>query len=103
MRLAALLVAAGLDGQSSVSWPGAETEDPEIVRVSHDSRSVASGDLFCCVAGGTHDGHRFAADAVATGAVGLLVERSVIDASVPVVRVSSVRQAIGPLAAALHS
>ena len=103
MRLAALLVAAGLDGQSSVSWPGAGTEDPEIVRVSHDSRSVASGDLFCCITGGTHDGHRFAADAVAAGAVGLLVERPVIDASVPVVRVSSVRQTMGPVAAALHS
>ena len=103
MRLAALLVAAGLDGQSSVSCPGAGTEDPEIVRVSHDSRRVVSGDLFCCVAGGTHDGHGFAVDAVAAGAVGLLVERPVLDVSVPVVRVPSVRQAMGPLAAALHS
>ena len=103
MRLAALLVAAGLDRQSSVSWPGTGTEDPEIVRVSHDSRSVAPGDLFCCIAGGTHDGHQFAVDAVAAGAVGLLVESPVIGASVPVVRVPSVRQAMGLLAAALHS
>ncbi len=102
MRLAALLAAAGLDGQSSVSWSGGGTEDPEIVRVSHDSRRVASGDLFCCVAGGTHDGHRFAVDAEAAGAVGLLVERPVFDASVPVIRVPSVRQAMGPLAATLH-
>ncbi len=102
MRLAALLVTAGLDGQSAVSWPESGTDDPEIAGVSHDSRSVASGDLFCCVAGGTHDGHRFAADAVAAGAAGLLVERPVTDASVPVVRVSSVRQAMGPLAAAFH-
>jgi len=103
MRLAALLVAAGLDRQSSVSWPGTGVEDPEVVRVSHDSRSVASGDLFCCVAGGRHDGHRFAVDAVAAGAVGLMVERPVIGVSVPVVRVPSVRQAMGLLAAALHS
>ena len=102
MRLTELLVAAGLDGRSSVSWPGVEIVEPEVVRVSHDSRHVASGDLFCCVAGGTHDGHRFAVDAVAEGAVGLVVDRPVLDVSVPVVQVPSVRQAMGPLAAALH-
>ena len=58
MRLAALLAAADLEGQSSISWPGEGARNSEVVRVSHDSRRVVSGDLFCCIPGGTHDGHR---------------------------------------------
>ena len=32
-----------------------ETDDPEIARVVHDSRTVEPGDLFCCVRGARHD------------------------------------------------
>jgi UDP-N-acetylmuramoyl-L-alanyl-D-glutamate--2,6-diaminopimelate ligase len=42
--------------------------------IAHDSRRVVPGDLFCCVPGLVADGHRFAADAVDRGAVGLLCE-----------------------------
>ncbi len=106
MRLAALLAAAGLDGLAPDDLPG-DPRGPEVLRASHDSRRVAPGDLFCCIPGGTYDGHRFAVDAVAAGAVALLVERPVDDlpgpmSAVPVVRVPSVRRAIGPVAAALH-
>jgi UDP-N-acetylmuramoyl-L-alanyl-D-glutamate--2,6-diaminopimelate ligase len=51
--------------------------DPAAVDVrgiAHDSRRVVPGDLFCCVPGLVADGHRFAADAVDRGAVGLLCE-----------------------------
>ncbi len=54
--------------------------------VTHDSRRVGPGDLFCCVPGQGTDGHQFAAEAVGRGAVGLLCEH-VMDLPVPQARV----------------
>lgn len=51
--------------------------DPSAVEVggiTHDSRRVVPGDLFCCVPGLVSDGHRFATEAVERGAIGLLCE-----------------------------
>jgi UDP-N-acetylmuramoyl-L-alanyl-D-glutamate--2,6-diaminopimelate ligase len=45
--------------------------------VVYDSRAVEPGDLFCCLPGTRFDGHRFAAAAVAAGAVGVICERFV--------------------------
>ena len=69
--------------------------------MEHDSRRVAAGALFACIPGASADGHRYAADAVAAGAVALLAERPV-DATVPCLVVESVRRAVGPAAAAVH-
>lgn len=77
----------------------AGSDDPEIGSVVHDTRDVTAGSLFCCVPGRRFDGHDLAGDAVAAGAVALLVERPV-DAAVPQVGTSSVRDAMGPVAAA---
>ena len=71
----------------------------EIASVTHDSRAVGPGDLFCCVVGSTADGHDHAPAAVAAGAAALLVERP-LGLPVAEVRVASVRAAMGPLAAA---
>ncbi|MBA3282356.1 MAG: UDP-N-acetylmuramoyl-L-alanyl-D-glutamate--2,6-diaminopimelate ligase, partial [Acidimicrobiia bacterium] len=72
----------------------------EVIRAVHDSRAVQPGSLFCCVPGAEHDGHDHAPAAVSAGAVALLCERP-LDLGVPEVRVHSVRQAMGPLAAEL--
>jgi UDP-N-acetylmuramoyl-L-alanyl-D-glutamate--2,6-diaminopimelate ligase len=71
----------------------------EVTTVVHDTRAVEPGALFCCVPGAHVDGHDLAATAVAQGATALLVERPV-GAGVPELRVSSVRDALGPVAAA---
>ena len=71
----------------------------EIASVTHDSRVVGPGDLFCCVPGSTADGHDHGPAAVAAGAAALLVERP-LDLPVAEVRVASVRAAMGPIAAA---
>jgi len=68
----------------------------EIASVTHDSRAVGPGDLFCCVVGSTSDGHDHAPAAVAAGAAALLVERP-LGLAVPEARVASVRAAMGPL------
>jgi UDP-N-acetylmuramoyl-L-alanyl-D-glutamate--2,6-diaminopimelate ligase len=68
--------------------------------VEHDSRHVQPGALFCCVPGGRVDGHDFAEDAVAAGAVALVVER-VLPLDAPQLVVDDVRVAMGPIAAAV--
>ncbi|HEX4906249.1 MAG TPA: UDP-N-acetylmuramoyl-L-alanyl-D-glutamate--2,6-diaminopimelate ligase [Acidimicrobiales bacterium] len=73
----------------------------EVTSVTHDSRKVRVGSLFCCVPGAVTDGHVFAADAVALGASSLLVERR-LDLDVTQVVVDDVRRAMGPLAASFH-
>lgn len=72
----------------------------ELGRAAHDSREVRPGDVYCCVRGDVHDGHDFAAEAVAAGAAALLVERQ-LDLGVPELEVPDVRSAMGPVAAVL--
>ena len=69
-----------------------------VADVSLDSRDLAPGSLFCCIAGARDDGHAHAPEAVANGAAALLVQRAV-DVAVPQLRVRSVREAMGPAAA----
>lgn len=69
--------------------------------VEHDSRRVGPNTLFACIPGAACDGHGFAADAVAAGAVALLVERP-IPATVPCLLVESVRRTVGPAAATVY-
>ena len=75
--------------------------DPDVVLsgLTHDSARVLAGSLFCCVVGARFDGHRFAADAVAGGAVALLVERQ-LPLDVTQLIVPNVRTSLGPVAAA---
>lgn len=73
--------------------------DVDVRTVTHDSRQVAPGTLFCCVPGAAFDGHDFAAGAVGAGAVALLCERP-LDLDIPQLIVPSVREAMGPVAAA---
>lgn len=79
----------------------AGNQEAEVSGVSHDSRSVAKGDLFACISGEKHDGHIYAAEAVKEGADALLVERQ-LDLAVPQVVVSNVRKALGAASAAVY-
>ena len=73
------------------------SDDPEIVRVVHDSRTVEPGDLFCCIRGARHDGHDHVEKAKAAGAVAVLVEQPVV-CQLPSVLVASVRATMPYLA-----
>ena len=74
--------------------------DVEVVAITHDSRLVAPGACFACIPGAVTDGHTHAGEAVAAGAVALLVERP-LPFAVAQARVPSVRAALGPVAAEL--
>jgi UDP-N-acetylmuramoyl-L-alanyl-D-glutamate--2,6-diaminopimelate ligase len=65
--------------------------DVEISDLAYDSRAVTPGTLFFCVPGMISDGHDFAPDAVARGAVALVVERP-LSLDVPEVLVPDVRR-----------
>lgn len=70
-----------------------------VADLHYDSRTVTPGGLFFCVPGLTTDGHEFAAEAVASGAVALVAERK-LAADVPQVIVESARVAMARMAAA---
>jgi UDP-N-acetylmuramoyl-L-alanyl-D-glutamate--2,6-diaminopimelate ligase len=73
--------------------------DVTVADLTLDSRAVRAGMLFACVRGAHVDGHDFAADAVAGGAVALLVERH-LELDVAQIVVRDARQALGYVAAA---
>jgi UDP-N-acetylmuramoyl-L-alanyl-D-glutamate--2,6-diaminopimelate ligase len=65
----------------------------EIRELAYDAREVPRDSLFFCVPGARLDGHELAADAVAGGALALVVERR-LPLHVPQVVVPSVRDAM---------
>lgn len=85
---------------AEVHLPSALVVDPApiVVDITQDSRRVEPGSLFVCIFGSHVDGHELAADAVARGAVALLVERP-LHVGVPQIVVPDTRRAVGPLAA----
>src|SRR3954453_21816610 len=87
-RLIAALAPTDVVGRAAV----------EIRELAYDAREVPRGSLFFCIRGASADGHEYAADAVRSGAVALVVERR-LDLDVPQLVVPSVRAAM-PRAAA---
>jgi UDP-N-acetylmuramoyl-tripeptide--D-alanyl-D-alanine ligase len=88
-ELARALPQAELQGDGRVKF----------TRVSTDSRTLEPGALFVALRGERFDGHDHAAQAVARGAVALLVDRA-LDLPVPQVIVADTRRALGLAAAA---
>ncbi len=88
-------IEAEFSGDSSVIVSG----------VTQDSRSVQPGDVYCCVRGQTFDGHKFIDDAVARGAVAVVVDApaSTVRPGVVVVSVKNVRDVLGPIASRMFS
>lgn len=80
------------------------TEDISGIEVSgivYDSRKVSEGDLFVCISGAVSDGHDFAMDAVAKGALVLVVEKPVeVPGNVIVIKAEDSRIALAKLSAA---
>src|SRR5690606_26083769 len=74
----------------------------EITGLSADSRMIAPGFLFAAIPGASHDGARYIADAVAAGAVAVLVQRGVeVPAGIARVTADDPRLALTLMAARL--
>jgi UDP-N-acetylmuramoyl-L-alanyl-D-glutamate--2,6-diaminopimelate ligase len=79
--------------------------DIEIGGVTADSRAVKPGDVFVAIAGGKTDGLRFAASALAAGAVAILAERppdGALPAAATFVRVGNARRTLALAAARFY-
>ncbi len=105
-------LAASVTPQQGVSQPGVfktgaiQTQcrgdaQVNISGLTEDSRQVSPGDLFFCVTGTQQDGHNFAAEALAKGAVALVVERW-LPLECPQVLTASVRHTMGPMSATYY-
>jgi UDP-N-acetylmuramoyl-L-alanyl-D-glutamate--2,6-diaminopimelate ligase len=79
---------------------GRDAPAVDVTALAYDNRLVTPGTLFFCVPGFTRDGHDYADDAIARGAVALVVQRP-LDSGVPEILVDDVRAAMAPAAAAL--
>src|SRR3954462_14933987 len=75
--------------------------DVVVTGLTLDNRLAGPGTLFFCVPGFTRDGHDFAPDAVARGAVALVVQRP-LGLGVPEVQVEDVRAAMAQAAARFY-
>jgi UDP-N-acetylmuramoyl-L-alanyl-D-glutamate--2,6-diaminopimelate ligase len=92
-------VMAGTGARSA----GGEGEvDPEVVRVTGDSREVVPGAAFFALPGAKLDGHAFAAEAARRGAVAVVAERAVACAPARLLLVPSTRRAMALAAGNLH-
>jgi UDP-N-acetylmuramoyl-L-alanyl-D-glutamate--2,6-diaminopimelate ligase len=69
----------------------------EVADLAYDARAAGPGALFFCVPGMRADGHDFAAEAVANGAVALVVQRA-LDLPVPQLVVADSRVAMAAAA-----
>ena len=72
--------------------------ETDVCALSSDSRKVAPGCLFFCVSGLHFDAHKFAPDAVKSGASALVVERE-LPYACPQIVVDNVRKAMSYIAA----
>src|SRR5512140_2540477 len=118
MKLSTLIAGTGARGDPSTSSGGAPStgaggapspaagmapgDDPDIVRVTGDSREVVPGTCFFALPGAALDGHRFAADAASRGAVAVVAERPVECAPARLLLAPSARRAMALAAANFH-
>ncbi|MDX1589852.1 MAG: UDP-N-acetylmuramoyl-tripeptide--D-alanyl-D-alanine ligase [Oleiphilaceae bacterium] len=73
-------------------------ENVTFTGVSIDSRTTRPGDLYIAIPGARYDGHDFAAEAAAAGAVAVMGERAMA-VSLPQMQVADSRVALGQLGA----
>jgi UDP-N-acetylmuramoyl-L-alanyl-D-glutamate--2,6-diaminopimelate ligase len=94
MKLSAIIQGTGARGDMG--------GDPDVARVTGDSREVVPGAVFFALPGADRDGHDFVADAARRGAVAVVAERAVACAPAALLLVPSARRAMAIAAASFH-
>jgi UDP-N-acetylmuramyl-tripeptide synthetase len=81
-----------------------EDEDVEVSGIANDSRVVLGGDVFVCIKGAAADGHDFALDAIAAGAVAIVCSEPIpgLSEDTPQVIVPDTSAALPRIAAAFY-
>ncbi len=76
----------------------------EVSLIAYDSRKVQPNSIFVAIPGGTYDGHNFIADALAKGAVALVVEQIPADiaSDIIIIQTKDSRRMLGRLVAAYY-
>ncbi len=95
MRLQELLDAIDIKANSV-------DRDVAILGIAYHSQKVKQGDLFVCIRGYKTDGHKYIPQAIANGAVAIIVEETQEGIVVPQYRVSNGRLALAQLAAKFY-
>ncbi len=73
----------------------------QVTGIHYRSDQVTAGGLFVAIEGFAADGHDYAADAAARGAVAVVCQKA-LDVDVPAIRVANSRRALARLAAAFY-
>ena len=94
MKLSAIIAGTGARGDVGT--------DPDVSRVTGDSREVGPGAVFFALPGSRADGHDFAAEAARRGAVAIVAERAVACAPALLLLAPSARRAMAVAAANFH-
>ncbi len=94
MKLSAIIQGTGARGDLG--------GDPDIARVTGDSREVVPGAVFFALPGTVRDGHDFVPEAVRRGAVAIVAERAVASAPAALLLAPSSRHAMAVAAANFH-
>jgi UDP-N-acetylmuramoyl-L-alanyl-D-glutamate--2,6-diaminopimelate ligase len=76
--------------------------DVTVTSITDDSRAATKGSLFVAVKGERVDGHDFVQKATQAGAAAVVAQRSIETGSLPNVRVSDSRKALGWLGSRFH-
>jgi UDP-N-acetylmuramoyl-L-alanyl-D-glutamate--2,6-diaminopimelate ligase len=97
VELAALCTEAGVASRVVGATAGVD-----VVDIAYRSERCGPGSLFCALRGTHADGHEHAAEAVANGAVALLVERQLPALAVPQIVCEDARTGMALLADALY-
>ena len=97
MELAALCTEAGVASRVVGATAGVD-----VVDIAYRSERWGPGSLFCALRGARADGHEHAPEAVANGAVALLVERELPALAVPQIVCDDAREGMALLADALY-
>ena len=71
--------------------------DAPVNAITDDSRTVRAGSLFVAVKGEQVDGHQFITAAMKAGMAALVTQQPAADLSIPLVRVTDYRKALGLL------
>jgi UDP-N-acetylmuramoyl-L-alanyl-D-glutamate--2,6-diaminopimelate ligase len=94
MKLSNVIAGTGAHGELG--------EDPEITRITGDSREAVPGACFFALPGAKRDGHEFAASAARQGAAAVVAERPVECAPARLLLAPSARRAMAVAAANFH-